>query len=432
MKAALYARTSREEDGERHSIAAQLHELHAYARRHGHEIAGEFIDDGHSGSTLIRPALTQVREAARLGTVQGVVVYCLDRLSREPVGFFTLWGEFQRAGIAVEFVTMKVEDSPEGELILGMLVSLAKFEKQSILRRMKLGKEQRARRGLSPGGGVPYGFRLDSHNPGKLAIDEAEAAIVRMIYRWAVDEGRSLNGICTELRRLGVPAPRLGWSRSHVHKILTRRAYIGEWACANGIILEVPAIVTPSEHQRAAAILERNKALKVGRPGRFFLLRGLLRCERCGRRMVGAADLYRCQREVRCKARGMSAAGLDATIWETVTAVIRNPKLLATKLQAHRDRMGVQEIDAQSEAEHLRGRLRETDSRVGRLLDALADGIAPADVKARLADLERERQGIRERLAQAEVRATTAAGAEDRGQQVEAWCRARRRRGWTS
>ena len=132
-----------------------------------------------------------------------------------------------------------------------------------------------------------------------------------MMFHWLVDEQRSARSIAVELRRLGI-RPQRGeqWAKSSVRNVLTNRFYIGEGffnqrevvanpgtgrktrhrlrPATEWILLATPAIVTPELFARAQQQLARNRAVLAGRPGgRLFLLRGLLRCGACVRRIVG-------------------------------------------------------------------------------------------------------------------------------------------------
>src|SRR5262245_43787333 len=80
---AIYCRVSTDEQAERYGLAAQLHELRAHAAKAGYTVIGEFVDDGHSGASLERPALTRLRDAVRAGQVAMVLAHDPDRLSRK-------------------------------------------------------------------------------------------------------------------------------------------------------------------------------------------------------------------------------------------------------------------------------------------------------------------------------------------------------------
>ena len=59
---ALYARVSSEQQAEAKTIESQLAEIRARVTVDGFDLTNvlEFIDDGYSGSTLVRPALERV------------------------------------------------------------------------------------------------------------------------------------------------------------------------------------------------------------------------------------------------------------------------------------------------------------------------------------------------------------------------------------
>jgi hypothetical protein len=104
---------------------------------------------------------------------------------------------------------------------------------------------------------------------------------------------------------------------------------------------------------------DRNRAALQGYPpARIYLLRGLLRCGLCGRKLNGEPNhgrrIYRCagrdrlRGDHRCHAATWTAERLEAFVWETVVGVLRNPDLLTEKLESHRARLGAQEVEVRS------------------------------------------------------------------------------------
>jgi site-specific DNA recombinase len=88
-----------------------------------------------SGAILERPALTRLREAVREKRVDTVLVYDLDRLSRDIAHQFLLVGELERAGARVEFLQMPREDSMHRRLFFTMRAGFAEFERELIRER---------------------------------------------------------------------------------------------------------------------------------------------------------------------------------------------------------------------------------------------------------------------------------------------------------
>jgi site-specific DNA recombinase len=82
---AIYARVSSKRFVEDQTIGSQLAALHAHATASLPEVPEEWIfcDGGHSGATLVRPALEALRDLAAQGCLDVVLVYSPDRLARK-------------------------------------------------------------------------------------------------------------------------------------------------------------------------------------------------------------------------------------------------------------------------------------------------------------------------------------------------------------
>ena len=88
LRVAIYARVSSDQQAERQTIDSQLSELKALASQEGHEVkdAMLFVDNGHSGTTLVRPALERLRDMVALAAVDVVYAHAPDRLARRSYG----------------------------------------------------------------------------------------------------------------------------------------------------------------------------------------------------------------------------------------------------------------------------------------------------------------------------------------------------------
>lgn len=84
QRAALYARVSTDLQEKEQTIQSQLAVITGYAERQGfrHSTALTYTDDGYSGTWLDRPGLDELRDHAREGRFEVVVVLCPDRLAR--------------------------------------------------------------------------------------------------------------------------------------------------------------------------------------------------------------------------------------------------------------------------------------------------------------------------------------------------------------
>jgi site-specific DNA recombinase len=99
-QAAIYARVSSEQQAESNTVDSQVEALRDRVRDDGLELQSEmeFIDDGYSGATLIRPALERLRDAVAAGMVDRLYVHSPDRLARKYAYQVLLADEFCRSG----------------------------------------------------------------------------------------------------------------------------------------------------------------------------------------------------------------------------------------------------------------------------------------------------------------------------------------------
>ena len=162
--AAIYARVSSARQKKDQTIGSQTAALREHARQLGAELPEEWVfeDEGHSGATLVRPALEALRDLAAQGCIDVVLVYSPDRLARKFACQALLIEEFARAGVRVEFVRGPRGDSPEDQLMVQFQGMFAEYEKAQLMERYRRGKAYRARTGsVNVLSGAPFGYRYD-------------------------------------------------------------------------------------------------------------------------------------------------------------------------------------------------------------------------------------------------------------------------------
>jgi hypothetical protein len=176
-----------------------------------------------------------------------------DRLARNYVHQVLLVEELQRHGAMVEFLDRPMSQDPHDQLLLRIRGAVAEHERTLISERMRRGRLRKLRAGtLLPWTRPPFGYRLDPdrpRDPAGVRVDEAEAAVVRDIFAWFIDEGATLIAIARRLQRLGILSSRgqPTWSRSVLRAVLTNRTYLGQ-VFANQMRTE------PSKTRRSALL----------------------------------------------------------------------------------------------------------------------------------------------------------------------------------
>ena len=148
--AAIYARVSSARQKEQQTIGSQTAALRAHAGQLGLDVPAQwvFCDEGHSGATLVRPALEKLRDLVAQLPVEVVLVYSPDRLARKYAYQALLIEEFARAGTSVMFINGPApSDSPEDALLVQFQGMIAEYERAQIIERTRRGKAHRAQSG---------------------------------------------------------------------------------------------------------------------------------------------------------------------------------------------------------------------------------------------------------------------------------------------
>lgn len=151
LRAAMYARVSTTGHGQ--DVGLQVDELRQVVEQRGWTVRREYIDEGISGAQESRPALDAMLEEARLGMLDLVVVWKLDRLGRSLQHLLSVLDELTRLG--VQFVSIRDagidSTSPSGRLMLSMIGAFAEFERALIRERVVAGVRRAQARGTHCG-----------------------------------------------------------------------------------------------------------------------------------------------------------------------------------------------------------------------------------------------------------------------------------------
>lgn len=449
-RAALYARVSTDKQEREETVASQVDLLQQTAAAHGYEVlpGNVFIDDGISGTRLDRPALERLRDLAAEGVFEVVLVTAPDRLARRYAYQVVLVEELTRCGCEVVFVHQSLGASPAEQMLLQMQGVFAEYERALIHERTRRGQLFAARQGRVNWGNPPYGYtyiRKTPTTPQHLVVNEAEAEIVRQVYRWCVEEQLSSYAIHQRLTAQGIPprkgSPR-GWAQSSVIEMLRDSLYKGEAYYnrtqpgdvrrphglrglkdrhpGNGqgrtrrpqsewIPVRVPALIDPETWERAQAQLVQNRErAQRNNTQHPYLLRSLLVCGRCGRRMVGTwsaqGGRYICALRYpryvpgACTGRSLSATVIEACVWDHVQVLLSDPAVLRTQYEHGR---GDPAVDVRAEQERIRleRQLAALDREVTRLVDAYqAEVIELPELAERRRRIDDHGRMLRERV----------------------------------
>lgn len=246
IKVAIYTRVStQEQEVDGYSLDAQNKRLREYVTNNpglNQVTQDEWIfSDTDSGSIIDRPSLTKLRELVAQKKIQAVLVWKIDRLSRNLQHLLILFDEFEKAGVSLISLQENINFSgPIGKLVFQMFGAIAQFERELIKDRTKVGRIASAEAGNFTGATIPFGYRAIANANGKgkkLEVITSEKMWVRKIFTMYVDKRLGFGEIATKLNQHNVPLG-LGslrkrkdqsWTTRMVGTLIENRIYTGQF-----------------------------------------------------------------------------------------------------------------------------------------------------------------------------------------------------------
>src|SRR6266851_4608948 len=432
--AALYARVSSDQQAEAHTIGSQIAALRARVAEDGLVVPAEreFLDDGFSGATLMRPGLERLRDLAAEGVIDRVYVHSPDRLARKYAYQALLLDEFEAAGAEVVFLNRALNHSPEDELLLQVQGMMAEYERAKILERSRRGKRHGAQAGVvSVLSGAPYGYRYIRKEEGggaarfEIVLDEAR--VVRQVFQWVAQERATIGDVVRRLTaaRERTRRGRTVWDRTTVWDILKNPAYSGMAAFGktrvgplgprlraqrgrplqprraaatrdtpseSWLYIPVPQLVDTAVFAAVQEQLQENRRhARQRQRGARYLLQGLACCAQCGYAFYGKAispssrkhhprsyayyrclgtDAYRFGGEKVCSNHQVRTDLLDAAVWREASALLEQPHRLE---QEYRQRLAPTDDQAADQTALDQQRTKLCHG-LARLIDSYAEG----------------------------------------------------------
>lgn len=313
-RVAIYVRVSTQYQVDKASLPVQRSELVNYAKYvldiPDHVI---FEDAGYSAKNTDRPDYQQMMARIRTGEFSHLLVWKIDRISRNLLDFAAMYAELKRLGVV--FVSKNEQfdtSSAMGEAMLKIILVFAELERNMTSERVSAVFLSRANDGIWNGGKIPYGYAYDKKSQ-EFSIVEDEAKTVRLIYA-LYESSRSIVTVAKTLNERNLKT-RNGndWSPTTVHKILSSPFYSGTYRYnhldesdpkhhrpkkeTEWILIENhhPAIIEPERQSAVVASLTgkgygKNKSYQRKN---VHVFAGLLTCGCCGSTMAATTDRTR-------------------------------------------------------------------------------------------------------------------------------------------
>ncbi|WP_341823278.1 recombinase family protein [Wolbachia endosymbiont (group A) of Agelastica alni] len=297
VRCAIYTRKSNEDGLEQkfNSLDAQRVACEKYIKSREGWVAlvKRYDDGGYSGKNLERPAIKELFEDVKGGEVDCVVVYTLDRLSRETKDCIEVTSFFRRHRISFVAVTQIFDNNtPMGKFVQTVLSGAAQLEREMIVERVKNKIATSKEQGLWMGGTLPLGYDVKDK---ELIINEKEAKTVKHVFERYL-ELRSMAELARELNSEGHRTKRFEaksgkvyggeiFKKATVRRIITNPTYMGKIKHYEKQYEGKHEAIIEEEKWKKAQELIRNQPYRKAKYEEA-LLKGIIKCKSCNANMT--------------------------------------------------------------------------------------------------------------------------------------------------
>jgi site-specific DNA recombinase len=452
--AALYTRVSTGNQEKEETIQSQLAEVKDRIVKDSAKeelILGDnlvFGDDGWSGDVLARPDLDKLRDAIKSRLFQVLYIYDLGRLSRNFLNQLILKKEIEDAGIKIVSLHDINNETPESGFAQNVMGLFHDYERIKIAERFRRGKLYKAREGILFGWNAPYGYKYIKGNKkdikGSFEINKQEAEVVKIIFKWLVDEQMTIRQIIMRLFEQKI-LPRKNkkgyWSTSTLSRLFRDETYIGTTYYNKRVAMEpinptkidgykkvkkssrknrlknewlsitVPSIIDLDTFEKAQQQLKRNSQFCMRNKVHEYLLSTLIKCS-CGNTRAGEGInnhlYYRCSDRVnrfplpkQCFSRGVNATILDKKVWKEIYKLLTEPKRIKEQYKKWNKKVNsIQEGNNSGEIIKLNKELEEQKELEERFVKAYGSKVISLEqLQSQLAEIKLKKNQIMSKLA---------------------------------
>lgn len=295
MRAVIYCRVSTAEQTQNLSLRTQEKHARDYCKREGLDVARVFIERGESAKTVQRTEFLNLLKFCReqKGKIHVLVVYALNRFSRNTVDHHAIRSLLAGLGIQLRSVTESIDDTPTGRLMESIIAAMAQWDNDVRPERTRAGMREAVSRGRWVWT-APLGYRSTHDQAGpSLQPDEDTAAIVRRVFELYAG-GASRSDVLASAAGLGLKTKNgKALTPQSLHNLLTNPIYVGRIRASKWNLEQqgdFDPLVSDDLFRQVQRRLQGKHALPEPRrrDNPEFPLRRFVRCGCCGTPLTGS------------------------------------------------------------------------------------------------------------------------------------------------
>ncbi len=402
--AVIYARYSSEKQTEQ-SIEGQIHVCSDYAAKNNILIVGTYIDRATTGTNDNRKEFQRMLKDSVRKAWDYVIVYKLDRFSRNRYEMAIHKKTLKDNGIKVLSAMENISDTPEGIILESLLEGMAEYYSVELSQKVKRGMKELRMKGNYMGGTLLFGYKKDGK---KVVIDESKSEIIKFIFNeYAKDT--SIRDIIAMLDKRGI-TNNLGksFNENTIYRMLSNPKYTGIFYCDEVAYDNTfPAII---DKELFDLVQKRIKSNKYGCKSlrEKYLLRGKLYCGYCGSTITAetgtsrpgiVVSYYKCygkKKKNGCQKDLIRKDTLENLVIDSIIKTINVStinKIADMLLEIYSDRSNTNKTIT-----FLKKEKRETEKAIDNFLLAIGKGIITESTQKMLVDLETKLNNLKEQI----------------------------------
>ena len=407
MTAVIYARYSSDSQREE-SIEGQIRECTAYAKKNGITIVKHYIDRAISAKTDNRPQFQQMIKDSDKKLFDIVLVWKLDRFARNRYDSARYKTQLKKNGVKLVSATEIISEGPEGIILESVLEGYAEYYSADLAEKVVRGQTENILKGRCNGGRGTFGYTLDSER--KFHIDPLASPFVLESFR-KYRNGLTMKEIRDWLNENGIKNPVGGaFTYNSVEHMLKNRRYIGELKFRDVVVPDaIPPIVPLELFDDVQEKIAKNKKAPARRKAEDdYLLTTKLHCGYCGALMFGESGTsrtgevhryYKCataKKKKGCKKKTVRKQWLEDLVVNQTMQLVRNDAAMESIIAKVMELQNKENTNIPLYEKQL----RDAESGIQNMLNAIQAGILTSSTKERLEQLEETKRELEARIAE--------------------------------
>lgn len=405
MKAVIYARYSSDNQREE-SIEGQVRECQSFAERKGYSVIRTYIDRALSGTRADnRPEFQQMISDSTLREFQYVIVWKIDRFSRDKFDSVKYKYALKSSGVSVISATEPIDGSPEGQMMESVFEGISVYYIKDLAQKTSRGMTENAIKGKFNGGTLTFGYTIDENH--HFQLDPVNAPIVLDVFT-RYSDGETIRSILDDISSKMSNNGRK-FTYHFLNWMLNNRRYLGEYKFQDTVNNEaIPPIISQELFDKCQHRLNVNKhkAGSFKKNKEKYLLTGKIFCGICGATISGISGTGKCKsiyRYYKCMNVKKHKCNKKPVQKELIENIVLNAAMDIFKDKALIRKISKACFDLQSKESPmlpaLKRRLRENQKEIKNLMNAIKAGIVLKTTKAELEKLESEQEQLETNIA---------------------------------